>query len=328
MAETRVLEKLVPGLLYNGGRILSYTIVGALAGALGGAFSFSPFLKGIIAGVAGVFMVALGFRMLGILPPLPDFSRFVPSFLRRTTGRPGSLAGKRGPFAVGILNGIMPCGPLQTMQLYALGTGSLAAGAFSMFVFALGTVALLLVFSVAASLLPRKFIPAMIKTSAVLVMFLGMVTLARAFAFAGLALPDVSAFSSSGVSVGTEKAIKLLTARKGNGIQSVLTVFGSSDYVPFQVTAGIPLKWTIRIAAEDLTGCNSTVVIPSYGIEKKLAPGDNLIEFTPKDSGTIAYSCWMGMIRSRITVVPDDGKPAPVSPGTKEPNPLLIPEGS
>ena len=28
------------------------------------------------------------------------------------------------PFLIGVLNGLMPCGPLQTMQLYALGTGS------------------------------------------------------------------------------------------------------------------------------------------------------------------------------------------------------------
>jgi len=39
-----------------------------------------------------------------------------------------------------MLNGILPCGPLQTMQLYALGTGSAFKGAASMFIFALGTV--------------------------------------------------------------------------------------------------------------------------------------------------------------------------------------------
>lgn len=37
-------------------------------------------------------------------------------------------------------NGLMPCGPLQTMQLYALSTGSAINGALSMFIFSLGTV--------------------------------------------------------------------------------------------------------------------------------------------------------------------------------------------
>jgi hypothetical protein len=47
------------------------------------------------------------------------------------------------------------------------------------------------------------------------------------------------------------------------------------------------------------------MIIPKYNIEKKLIPGDNVIEFTPEEAGTIPYSCWMGMIRSSITVVDD-----------------------
>ena len=33
--------------------------------------------------------------------------------------------------------------------------------------------------------------------------------------------------------------------------------------------------------------------------------GDTVIEFTPTSSGTFPFSCWMGMIRSKITVVDD-----------------------
>ena len=31
--------------------------------------------------------------------------------------------------------------------------------------------------------------------------------------------------------------------------------------------------------------------------------GDNIIEFTPTEAGTYTYSCWMGMLRSKIYVV-------------------------
>lgn len=47
-------------------------------------------------------------------------------------------------FIVGVLNGLMRCGPLQTMQLFALGTGSAVKGALSMLMFAIGTVPLML----------------------------------------------------------------------------------------------------------------------------------------------------------------------------------------
>ena len=36
------LGRLAPGLLYNGGRVLSYTLIGGIVGALGSAFNFSP----------------------------------------------------------------------------------------------------------------------------------------------------------------------------------------------------------------------------------------------------------------------------------------------
>ena len=49
---------------------------------------------------------------------------------------------------------------------------------------------------------------------------------------------------------------------------------------------------------------DEALVIPEYGIQKGLAPGDNVIEFTPTETGTFPYSCWMGMIRSSITVEP------------------------
>lgn len=321
------LERLGPGLLYNGGRVLSYTIVGAIVGAIGSAFSFSPIVKGMIAAAAGLFMVVLGLKMLGIISKIPSASRLLPASLRDAIGRMGTGFRKRGPFAVGLLNGLMPCGPLQIMQLYALGTGSAFAGALSMLIFSAGTVPLMLVFGFATALLPRRFVPVMVRASAVLVMFLGIVTFARAASLAGIALPNMPAPSSVTARASKSGAIANailasggrgeapLEATLAEGFQAVTTVFGPNNYVPFVVKAGVPLRWTIRIRAEDLNGCNGAIAVPEYGIQKKLMPGDNLVEFTPRKTGTIAYSCWMGMIRSAITVVPELGAAAAAIPG-------------
>lgn len=318
-ASAGVLKKLTPGFLYNGGRVVSYTIVGGVVGALGAAFSFSPVMKGLISAAAGIFMILLGLKMLGLLTGLPKFSsiRFAP--LQRTLGRFSASMKKRGPFAVGLLNGLMPCGPLQTMQLYALGTGSFIAGALSMFIFSIGTVPLMLGFGLAAAFIPKKFIPVMVKASAVLVMFLGMITLGRAAALSGIALPEFPALRAglSQISAGifgnpaadwsdTRTAGGVAKATLEDGIQTVLTDFGSSGYyMPLVVQVGIPVKWTIRVTEDGLNGCNNPISIPSYSIRRTLKPGDNLIEFTPKKEGVIAYTCWMGMISSRITVVGD-----------------------
>jgi sulfite exporter TauE/SafE/copper chaperone CopZ len=311
-------KRVTPGLLYNGGRVVSYTIIGGIVGAFGAAFSFSPALKGAIAAAAGLFMILLGLKMLGLLSRLPRISRLAPAPLRIAVGRFTSAQGSRGPFAVGLLNGLMPCGPLQTMQLYALGTGSLWAGALSMFIFSLGTVPLMLVFSVAAAFIPKKFFPAMVKASAVLVMLLGVMTFGRAASLAGIALPEILPFRAglTQLSAGGEPqnadqpwergAGGSVKAIMGDGAQTVATDFGSSGYyMPFEVQAGVPVKWTIKVTADGLNGCNNPITIPAYGIRKTLRPGDNLIEFTPEKEGVIAYTCWMGMISSRITVVKD-----------------------
>lgn len=302
-------NQLAPALAYNAGRVLSYTVIGGLVGALGSAFGFSPTAKGVIASIAGLFMVIMGLRMLGALKALPRASSFIPSPIRAFASRASSAMRKGGPFAVGVLNGLMPCGPLQTMQLYALGTGSAVAGAFSMFVFSLGTVPLMLAFGLTAALLPRKLVPTMVKASAVLVMFLGVVTVTRAVTMAGVSLSGNRGPSVTQVAVRGRLEAGLPLATVLDGVQTVVTEFKDGQYVPFAVKAGVPLKWTVRISADELTACNDTLVVPSYGIRKELSPGDNLIEFTPRETGTIAYSCWMGMIRSSITVVENLGNP-------------------
>ncbi|HWQ51638.1 MAG TPA: hypothetical protein VN369_07530, partial [Terriglobales bacterium] len=70
---------------------------------------------------------------------------------------------------------------------------------------------------------------------------------------------------------------------------------------------GIPVKWTLQAPAGSLNGCNNAIVIPEYDLQVGLKAGDNVIEFTPDRSGTFAFSCWMGMVRSSIVVTNADG---------------------
>lgn len=287
-------SRLLPSLLYNGGRVVSYTLIGGVVGALGSLFSLSSALKGVMPVIAGAFMLFLGVRMLGIFPWLSRLKVRLPGI---SGGKVARAAAGRGPFVVGLLNGLMPCGPLQTMQVYALGTGSFFAGAISMFVFSAGTVPLLLGFGAISSLLSAKFNRRMLKASGALVMVLGIVMFARGMNLFGVGLPSLvpprAASSSAAV------------ATVAGGVQTVRITIGANEYRPFVVQAGVPVRWTINVAAADLNGCNGTVTIPQYGIRKVLVPGDNLVEFTPTQPGSITYTCWMGMIRSTISVVPD-----------------------
>lgn len=105
--------------------------------------------------------------------------------------------------------------------------------------------------------------------------------------------------------VGGIKGEDAKVAELKNGGQEVTIELSSRAYAPIVVQEGVPLKFNIKATKETINSCNGTVIIPEYGIEKTLVPGDNIIEFTPQQVGTIPYSCWMGMVRSSIEVVPD-----------------------
>lgn len=290
-----------PSAAYNAGRVISYTVIGAMVGGIGSAIGFSGSSKGIIAILAGVFMMIMGINMLDIFPQLKGFSLRMPSQVRRT------LMGKnneRGPFVVGLLNGFMPCGPLQAMQLYALGTGSATIGALSMFFFSLGTVPLMLGFGFIATLMGQRLTKNMMKFSAVLVVGLGFIMAGRGLSLSGVnpsQVPDLQVLNFGNGE--KEASPKAATAKIENELQVVTGEVTSRKYPVFIVEKGTPLKLNFHAEANQLNGCNKTLVIPDYNIQIELQPGDNIVEFTPQEVGTINYTCWMGMISSRIEVL-------------------------
>jgi hypothetical protein len=89
------------------------------------------------------------------------------------------------------------------------------------------------------------------------------------------------------------------------GVQVVATALSSRRYAPITVQAGIPVRWTITVPPGNLNGCNGAMVVRSLNIRQRLQVGETVVEFTPTETGTLPYSCWMGMIRSVITVVDD-----------------------
>jgi len=177
------LTTLRTSLLYNGGRVISYTIIGGLVGALGSAVSFSGWARGAVAIASGVFMIIMAINLLGIAPFMRKWMPRMPVPLRSFSMKFGR---GKSPLVVGLLNGLMPCGPLQGMQLYALGTGSALVGAASMFFFSLGTAPLLIGLGSATSLLGGKLTGKMMKVSALVILALGFVMISRGFALSGI----------------------------------------------------------------------------------------------------------------------------------------------
>lgn len=289
------LKTLMPSILYNAGRITSYTIIGGIVGALGSVLSLSLNVKAGLQIFAGIFMVIMGLNMAGF-SAFRKFNIKLPWSSCNVRNKP------KAPFLVGMLNGLMPCGPLQTMQLYALGTGSALSGALSMFVFSLGTVPLMLVFGAISGILSKGYTKQLLKFSGFLVIILGIIMGNRGLALAGVGIPNMSTLTQSlSGSEASASQSNITKATIENGVQVIRMTADNNGYTPnaIYVQKDIPVKWIIT--GSQLNSCNNAVVVPSLNLEKKLKSGENIIEFTPKDED-INFSCWMGMIRGVIKV--------------------------
>ena len=273
-------------LLYNIGRILSYTVVGGIAGGIGSVLSLGGRMRGAVAVAAGCIMILMSLQMLGVFKVLRNVHLHLPARVYAAGSRIGA---KNSSLWIGLLNGLMPCGPLQSMQIYALSTGSVAAGALSMLLFSLGTVPLMFGFGLISGKLNRRYAGYMLTVSGILIFVMGLSMMGNGLSLSGVRFPVRRTEIGS-------------TAMTDGDIQLVRSEIDYGSYEPITVKAGTPVQWTIHVPEGRLNGCNGEILVPEYGLDVKLSEGDNIVEFTPEAAGTVPYSCWMGMIRSSIEV--------------------------
>ncbi len=296
-------------LMYNSGRVLAYTLIGGVLGLLGSFFVVNQSFRGILAIFAGVFMILFALNLIGVfrLNLTPNFVyKIVGKIIYENyTDKDAENEGKnKGPFVIGLMNGLMPCGPLIAMELYALSTGSFFTGAGIMFFFGLGTVPAMFGLGTIIEKLSKDWTSKMLKVSGIIILILALLTINRGMAFLGAG--DIGSFvkdsaSSLGIFTSAESSKSASTDFSPeivDGKQIIRMDVTSGGYSPnkLQFKPGIPIKWVINV--KTLTGCNNKIIVPDYNLELKLKEGENVLEFTPKDGdNTISFSCWMGMLQ-------------------------------
>lgn len=162
----------LPSLCYNGGRLLSYTVLGAVFGALGTVISYTTDTKSMLFCVIGLAVLLMGINMWGLIPGLRALSPMQNSACSLPKSARRRLAGR--PLLIGALTGLMPCGSMYAMWLLAMSSGNALKGAETMLCFALGTVPLMFLFGALNSFIPKKYTKYMLKLSAVLITALGI----------------------------------------------------------------------------------------------------------------------------------------------------------
>lgn len=289
--------KFQPLLHFNIGRLASYFVLGGLVGLLGQAVTLSTRMTGYLNIAVAFVMLWLALSMLHIIPKGSCPIRPPKAFARWITG----LAESRNPlapFALGALTFFLPCGFTQSLQLVALASGSFLQGALTMFVFALGTLPSLIGISTISATARGSFQTLFLRFAGTLVLVLALFSINSGFVLLGFDPQQALASMLNGSQGNTGTTAKIV-----GSVQEISMRIRPGWYEPnrFTVRAGIPVRWTID--GTESAGCTSVLVVPSLNIVKPMQRGTNIVEFTPKNSGQLAFSCSMGMVRGTIDVI-------------------------
>lgn len=150
-------------LAFNGGRISSYALGGALAGLAGGAAALMADampVQTLLYIVANVMLVLVGLYLMGAVRLLTRLEALGAPLWRRVQPYAARGLGARTPaqaYAAGLAWGWLPCGLVYGALAAAAFAGSPAGGALAMLAFGVGTLPNLLAAGFAAAQLRRWF---------------------------------------------------------------------------------------------------------------------------------------------------------------------------
>lgn len=305
-------EKFRPHLFFVVGRILAYLVLGGLLGALGTVFQFSATSNAILTVLVGIVMLIMGLQLINIFPRLNGWKLALPKSIGRVLGlsRQHKEYSHKNAMIMGGLTFFLPCGFTQAMQLYAISTGDFRSGALIMGLFALGTAPGLLSIGGVTSLVRGSFKEKFFKVAGLAVIGFALFNLNNGYTLASLSLGNF------GGNLQQSKIVTDPNVTMVNGVQVVRMTEGNSGYSPnkFSIKKGVPVKWIIN--AEAPYSCASTIMVPKLKIQKSLVAGENIIEFTPTETGKLAFSCSMGMYTGAFNVYDGDASPASASTDT------------
>jgi len=193
-------------LMYSLGRITTYMVIGAVFGAIGGVVSFSSGAIAALTIIAGAFMILAGLSIAGKLQFLTllehSFSRsewYQKAFRAILESR--SLYSF---YALGLLNGLLPCGLVYFFAVTAASTGSAFWGAMVMLIFGLSTVPSMMGLGFFTSIFTHTTMrKTMMNLAAIVVVLFGLYTVYRGYDF--IRHPDKALLNCCETDVSTEQ---------------------------------------------------------------------------------------------------------------------------
>jgi sulfite exporter TauE/SafE len=176
-----------PLIIYQLGRLTTYALLGAAVGSLGAvlAMALRPW-QGAFSMAMGALAILTGLGLIGVLP-LQDWiaslapARLASRWIKGWIASPHPAA----PFALGLANGLLPCGAVYAMTLLAAMHGDPLHGASLMLIFGFGTLPVMLGCGYATGLLSLRLRAYLFRVAAMVVWGVGVQLALRGLALDG-----------------------------------------------------------------------------------------------------------------------------------------------
>jgi len=179
--------------LFHIGRLGGFVVLGGLVGLLGNALHLGLTANIVLGVIVALVMLILGINLLDVFHFTKRLQFTLPTRFSRGIVQGSKRDHYLAPLLVGIGTFFLPCGFTQSMQLYALSTGSFTQGAIAMFVFALGTFPMLALLSFGSLNIAHKpWKGIFFKTAGLIVIALALLNLMNALVTAGIISPFFS----------------------------------------------------------------------------------------------------------------------------------------
>jgi sulfite exporter TauE/SafE len=285
----------LPILLFLGAKIMAYTLLGLLLGALGSVLKLNTTFRAILLIAIGVFMVGNALRMFNVHPIFRYFVIEPPKFITRYIRRTSKNDELFTPIFLGALTVLIPCGVTQAMMAVAIGTGDPWQAAGLMLAFTLGTSPVFFVVSYLATELGSRMESVFMRLVAVVVLVLGLVSIDSGFALMGA--PSVAGWAQT-LMDGQQVSDTAPVSSDGALILNAT----NSGYSPHTLHAKADVALKLNMVTKNTYSCARGFVIPVLNVEQLLpASGTVVIDIPAQKSGTVMqFTCSMGMYTGEI----------------------------
>lgn len=183
-------DKIKPQIMFHGGRIISFFILGGAIGALGSTFTLGIGTTFALNFIVGIVMLVLGVNLLDVFHFTKRLQPSMPKFISKHAHGVSKFNHTLTPVLVGVATFFLPCGFTQSMQLYTLTTGSFLEGGLTMLAFALGTFPVLALVSFSSySVHDKSKTGVFFKTAGLVVIMFAVFNLINSLVIIGLVPP-------------------------------------------------------------------------------------------------------------------------------------------